>query len=68
MKFDDLTINEDGTVFEALQKLNNIQDLSILILFVSSKKDGSIIGSLTDGDIRRSLINDKDLFKKVSKI
>lgn len=67
MEYKNLVINENRTILDALHKLNFIRNVSRLILFVSSK-NGTIIGSLTDGDIRRSLIKDNDLYKKVGKI
>jgi predicted transcriptional regulator len=67
MEYKNLIINENRTILDALNRLNLIRDVSRLILFVSSKND-TIIGSLTDGDIRRSLAKDKDLSKKVGEI
>ncbi|WP_299666343.1 nucleotidyltransferase family protein [uncultured Polaribacter sp.] len=67
MDYKNLVISENETISDALEKLNLIRDVSRLILFVS-KDNGEIIGSLTDGDIRRSLAKDKDLFKKVGEI
>ena len=62
-----LLISEDQPILEALNRLNKITDVSRLILFVKDNKE-KVIGSLTDGDIRRSLTKDKDLFKKVGDI
>ena len=65
-----ILIEEDKNIIEALNKLNAINlddDISRLILFVINY-NGSIIGSLTDGDIRRSLIKEKNLNKKVKDI
>ena len=61
------TINEKKTILEAIEALNSISEVSRLILFVSSN-NGKIIGSITDGDIRRSLVLDKDLKKELSDI
>jgi len=63
----DLTIHENKSIIDALKKLNSITDISRLILFVFNSKQ-EIIGSLTDGDIRRSLSTDQDLNKKVGDI
>jgi len=60
----EILIHKDKTILDALHKLNKIRDVSRLILFVTDN-DGSILGSLTDGDIRRSLANEADLMKKV---
>lgn len=43
------------TIREALEKINNFPTHSVLILFVVDEKT-KIIGSLTDGDIRRGLL------------
>ena len=44
-----------------------IRDVSRLILFVINQ-DGSVLGSLTDGDIRRSLAKEADVMKKVGEV
>lgn len=62
-----LKIREDNSIAIALRKLNEIRDLSRLILFVVNEND-KVIGSLTDGDIRRSLAKDELINKPVSKI
>lgn len=67
MKEENLTILETKTIKEALAQLNQLQNISRLILFVK-QADGMIIGSLTDGDIRRSLIETGDLDKNLSEI
>lgn len=67
MKFDNILIPRDKTIIDALKKLNDIRDYSRLILFVINE-DGSILGSLTDGDIRRSLASDADVNKQVSEV
>jgi dTDP-glucose pyrophosphorylase len=67
MDSSNLTIDENQSILDALEKLNNIRDVSRLILFITNGRE-EVIGSLTDGDIRRSLAKDKDLHKKVSEI
>jgi dTDP-glucose pyrophosphorylase len=67
MNFEQLIINEDKIILEALELLSKIRDYSRLILFVTSK-NGELLGSLTDGDVRRSLIKDKDLNKRVGEV
>ena len=62
-----ILINKNKSIFEALQKLNKIEDVSRLILFVTDD-NRSVLGSLTDGDIRRSLAIDGDVMKKVGDI
>ena len=48
-------ISYNKTIREALEKINNFPTHSVLILFVVDEKT-KIIGSLTDGDIRRGLL------------
>lgn len=51
-------ISKDASLKEALIKLNNIDEH--LVLFIIDAKE-SVIGTLTDGDIRRALINGKNI-------
>lgn len=70
MDLDNILIHKDRTILDALQKLNRIlyvSDVSQLILFVT-EEDESILGSVTDGDIRRSLADDADLKKSIGQI
>jgi dTDP-glucose pyrophosphorylase len=60
-------INQNKTILESLKKLGSIRNLSRLILFVTNNKN-QVVGSITDGDIRRSLIKDNDLYKKIGEI
>jgi len=63
MKVNNLLVNGDKKIIDALQKLNSILNLgkiSRLILFVTNKNK-SIIGTITDGDIRRALIKHANL-------
>jgi dTDP-glucose pyrophosphorylase len=62
-----ILIHKDNTILQALEKLNTIRDVSRLMLFVNDDNN-NIIGSLTDGDIRRSLINHADVYKKVGEV
>ncbi len=62
-----LVISEKETILDALQKLNLVTDVSRLILFVVDVQN-RVIGSLTDGDIRRSLSKDKDLLKNIGEV
>lgn len=55
-----IIIDKDRTILEALNKLNTIADVSKLILFVKGEDD-AIIGSVTDGDIRRALVKNKNI-------
>ena len=63
-KYRNLLISEDATVIDALKHLNSVHGMSRMIQFVYNK-EGRIIGSLTDGDVRRSLINDRDVEKRI---
>lgn len=67
MEIENILIHKDKTILDALHKLNKIRDVSRLILFVKDD-DQSILGSLTDGDIRRSLANEADVMKKVGDV
>lgn len=62
-----ILIGKNKTIFDALKRLNKINDISRLILFVVDENQ-RIIGSLTDGDIRRSLIIDADINKKIEDV
>lgn len=65
-----IQIHKDSSIIEALEKLNklnNLNEISQLILFVTNDNN-SIIGSLTDGDIRRSLVTDGNLNVKVNDV
>ncbi|CAK7004519.1 MAG: UTP--glucose-1-phosphate uridylyltransferase [Parabacteroides sp.] len=58
-------IRETATIKEALISLNNLSD-DVLVLFVVNK-DKQLIGTLTDGDIRRFLISGGGLFDLINK-
>ncbi len=60
MNVENILINKKESILEALRKLNTIRDVSRLILFVENDNK-AVIGSLTDGDIRRSLAKNADL-------
>lgn len=61
------TIQQHKTIKDALEKINNLPSLSALILFVIDS-NGKVIGSITDGDIRRGLVNNLPLDTTVDKI
>lgn len=67
MKINKLLIDHNKNIYDALYKLNNIENLSSLILFVTDDEN-VVIGSLTDGDIRRALINNFKLDAKLKQI
>ena len=58
-KIDELRISGDQTITDAISKLNISK---FKILFVVDKKK-SLIGSITDGDVRRTIIKKKIEFK-----
>lgn len=55
-------IFENATVKDALEKLNEVPES--LTLFVLNQKQ-QLVGTLTDGDIRRNLLMDKSIHEKV---
>ena len=70
MDLGNITISGESTILQALKKLNRIlyvTDISSLILFVTNKEN-AVIGSLTDGDIRRSLVEEADLTTRTGDI
>nr|WP_085938380.1 nucleotidyltransferase family protein [Aquimarina agarilytica] len=62
-----LLINYNETIVDALNKLNELKGISRLILFVQDR-EGKILGSITDGDIRRSIAMDQRVDKSVEQI
>ncbi len=67
MDLDNFIINESSTILDAIKKLNVITELSKLNLFVCDN-DGVLIGSLTDGDVRRALALEQNLYVNVGEI
>jgi len=70
MNLNNLTINQNATVLDALAILNELlykESISRLILFVTDS-DNKILGSLTDGDIRRALVKNHNLNQPLSEI
>ncbi len=57
-----LTINPEESIRTALKRLNNTPALVQLVV----DKEGSLIGMITDGDIRRALVGDADLDSPVT--
>ena len=58
-------VNEKVTVKEALESLNDLSGEKSLTLFVTNDKK-QLLGTLTDGDVRRGLINGLSLNQVVS--
>lgn len=63
-KLQSLLISNDKTIKEAMQKLN---ETSEKILFAVNE-EGKLLGTITDGDIRRGIINGLKVSEKVGKI
>lgn len=58
-------VNEKLTVKEALETLNDLSGEKSLTLFIVNDKK-QLLGTLTDGDVRRGLINGLSLYQPVS--
>ena len=58
-------INSKATVKEALVALNNLSDDALALLVIDDEK---LIGTLTDGDIRRGLIAGAQLTDNVCSV
>lgn len=65
--FSKYIISEVSSIIDALKAINNMERNEALTLFVADA-DNHIIGAMTDGDVRRSLINGKELTAKVVEI
>ena len=63
-KIDELRISGDQTITDAISKLNRSK---FKILFIVNKNK-SLIGSITDGDIRRTIIKKKKLNLKIIEV
>ncbi|OQX78359.1 MAG: nucleotidyltransferase [Bacteroidetes bacterium 4484_276] len=61
---DNYTISKNSSLKEALIKLNNIP--TFLVLFVTDQNN-KLVGTLTDGDIRRGLINNISVDEPLNK-
>ena len=60
-------INQNETIKTALERINSFRLQQPLVLFVADSQD-KITGSLTDGDIRRGLVNGVTLDCPVTKV
>ena len=56
MDFEKYIISDEATIIDALKKLNTLSGGSSMTLFVTDA-GGKVLGTLTDGDVRRSLIS-----------
>ncbi len=59
-------INEKASLIEALEQLNSLSGKAMTLFVVNT--DGKLVGTLTDGDIRRSLITKREIGITVSEI
>ena len=59
-----ICINPDNTLLEALENLENEESQIVLIIDENKK----LLGTVSDGDIRRNLIKGNTLSTKVSKV
>jgi dTDP-glucose pyrophosphorylase/CBS domain-containing protein len=59
-------INSDENVLNALRRLNDLSGSTMTLIVVDN--DGAMVGTLTDGDIRRSLVAGCSLSQPVSDI
>ena len=63
----DVLIHKNKNLVEGLQRLNKLRNLSRLILCVIDDNH-KVVGSVTDGDIRRSIIAEQNLQKTLGEI
>ena len=63
----DILIHKDKNLVEGLKQLNQLKGMSRLILFVVEDNE-KVVGSVTDGDIRRSIIAEQNLLKTLGEI
>lgn len=64
IKLNELLVSRDITIKDAMRKLN---DTSEKIIFVTDVEQG-LLGTISDGDIRRSVVNGRPLSDPVEKI
>lgn len=60
MNYDKHIITVDTIAREALKRLETLPDAESKTLFVVDE-NGKLVGSITDGDIRRGLLNDREI-------
>ena len=61
MRFELYTIGETSNILDALRLINKNQSGFVLVC----NKDRAVLGTLTDGDIRRALINGSSITDSV---
>lgn len=67
MSYESILIKQNKTILDAIGKLNQLNHFSRMILFVIDKNK-RVIGSLTDGDIRRALLQDANLNRSIESV
>ncbi len=60
MDFDNLIIDEEKEIIEAMKKI----DFSGVGIAIAINKSGGVTGTISDGDIRKSIINGADIKKE----
>ncbi|MGI5090966.1 nucleotidyltransferase family protein [Treponema socranskii] len=63
----DFTLSKNSTILETLKKIDDLSNNATRIAFVIDEK-GIVLGSISDGDCRRGLINGKQLTSPVTEI
>ena len=54
-------INSESSIFDAMKKINKIELKFLLII----NKSNSLIGTITDGDLRRAIVDKIDIKQKI---
>ena len=63
----DFTIQKNATILDVLKKIDSLSSNGTRIVFVVDE-NGKVVGSVSDGDCRRGLINGKQLTSPVTEI
>ena len=64
MSFDGFIVTDGTSIIDAIKKLNTNK----VIVFVVSNSDRRLLGSITDGDVRRALLKGKNVDEPVTSI
>lgn len=65
-KFERNIIEADATLFDALKRLNELPGSEMTLFVVDSTDSRKVVGTLTDGDMRRALLAGRTLADKVT--
>ncbi|MGE4503953.1 MAG: nucleotide sugar dehydrogenase, partial [Desulfovibrionaceae bacterium] len=68
IKEQDILIRPEATIIEALKQLNATRKKHLIVVGPDEHGDGALLGVLTDGDIRRSIIESADLELPVKRV